>query len=120
MSNRPLNSDELGAKGEAFFDGICADAKLVCNASNRDRTGWDRIVEFPLPEARTASLDKRPAPISCHVQVKTIWADKRSVSLRLSSAERLAKDPKPSFIYVLAVRPDLSLEAAFLIHLTKE
>jgi hypothetical protein len=46
-SKMTLNSDELGAKGESHFREICADAKLVCNKSDRERTGWDFLVEFP-------------------------------------------------------------------------
>jgi hypothetical protein len=120
MVRKPLNSDELGAKGEAYFDGICVDAKLISNPSTRDRTGWDRIVEFPQEVAIDGmSLDRRHPPLSCHVQIKAIWEGRRSVRLRLSSAERLAKDPKPSFVYVVVVGLEKTIRAAHLIHLTK-
>lgn len=106
-------------KGEAMFDGFCADAGLVANPSARDRTGWDRIVEFRDIGAKPeTALDGRPVPISCHVQVKTVWAGKTSCRLRLSAAERLAKDPKPTFVYVFSVNADLTARKAHLIHLS--
>jgi len=113
-----LNADELGEKGQKHFGEICADAKLTCNQSDRDRKGWDFIVEFPFgPEdSGTTSYDKRSVPISYHVQVKTVLADTKSVKLRLSSAEWLAKEPKPSFIYVFRIK-DGGYQESVLIHL---
>jgi len=67
-----LTADELGEKGESRFREICADAQLVCNKAARDRTGWDFLVEFPLATTSPLSLDHRRAPLSVHVQVKTI------------------------------------------------
>jgi hypothetical protein len=118
-----MNSDELGAKGESRFRELCADAQLICNPSERDRAGWDFIVEFPFePTAESnLTLDKRGPPISCHVQVKTIWAtDRCSFSMRLSSAERLAKELKPALVYVLRVGKDLEIVDAYLVHILDE
>ena len=116
--SRRLNSDELGATGEPKFQSLCADAKLICNKSQRDRTGWDFIVEFPFdPTPESVPLDKRSAPISCHFQTKTMWEQSDTFKMRLSSAERLAKEVKPSFIYVLRINDELELHDAFLIHI---
>jgi hypothetical protein len=113
-----LNSDQLGKKGEAHFSEICSDAKLTCNPSTYDRTGWDFIVEFPYdPPGRESSLDKRPSPISCHVQVKTMWDSNDAFRMRVTSAERLAKEPKPAFVYVFKVNRKLEFAAAYLIHM---
>ncbi len=113
---RKLNSDQLGQKGESRFREICSDAKLVCNGSTYDRTGWDFIVEFPfdLSESIT-TLDKRQVPLSCHIQVKTMWADNNAFSVRLSSAERLAKEPKPTFFCIFKVDDNLNFVAAYLL-----
>lgn len=115
-----MNSDQLGAKGEARFRELCEDAQLVCNKSERDRTGWDFIVEFPFDTVSDAgtSLDARKAPLSCHVQVKTLLEKNDTVQMRLSSAERLAKELKPSFIYVLKVNEALQITGAYLIHMS--
>src|SRR5260370_31697789 len=113
-----LNADQLGKKGEAHFSEICSDAGLTCNPSTYDRTGWDFIVEFPydFPD-RESTLDKRHSPISCHVQVKTLWDSNDEFRMRLSSAERLAKEPKPAFVYVFKVNKNLEFVAAHLIHI---
>lgn len=116
--NLTLNSDQLGKKGEARFSEICSDAKLTCNPSTYDRTGWDFIVEFPFGFSKAqSSLDKRDAPISCHVQVKTMWNSTDTFRMRLSSAERLAKEPKPTFVYVFKVNKRLEFVSAHLIHI---
>src|SRR3974377_1161280 len=70
-----LNPDQLGQKGEAHFKEICSDKKLICNQTLYDRSGWDFIVEFPYQQSSMqSSLDSRHSPISCHVQVKTMWS----------------------------------------------
>jgi hypothetical protein len=112
------NSDELGHKGQSRFQELCLDAKLTCNSSSRDRTGWDFIVEFPFPDVgKSVSLDQRTIPLSCHVQVKTLLKKNDKFKMRLSSAERLAKELKPSFVYVLKVDEDLQFTEAYLIHI---
>ena len=114
-----LNSDELGDKGENRFREICADAKLICNSSGRDRTGWDFFVEFPFEAANEKqTLDKRISPISCHIQLKTKWPQsKPGLKMRLSSAERLSKEPKPTFVYVFKVDEKGEFVDAYLIHI---
>lgn len=101
---RNLNGDEQGEKGQSRFREICVDAGLVCNESTRDRTGWDFLVEFPFAPAETVrSVDERPAPISSHFQIKTLSIGQDRVKMRLSSAERLAREVKPAVIYVFSV-----------------
>jgi len=113
---RPLNSDELGDAGEAKFAAACKLAKLIVNKSERDRRGWDYIVEWPADQISNFSLDTRPVPLSCHVQVKTMWSDSRSVSVRLSAMEWLTKELKPTFIYCLRIKPDLTIFDVHMIH----
>lgn len=114
-----LPSDELGEKGESRFKEICADARLICNKSDRDRTGWDFLVEFPFEQAVT-SIDEREVPLSAHIQVKTISSSKSTVRLLLSAAERLAKEIKPAFIYVFKVNEDLTFSQSYVIHIAGE
>jgi hypothetical protein len=118
---RPLNSDQLGHKGQTRFGEICNDVGLTANPSTaRDRSGWDFIVEFPMKSQDTSSIDQRPAPLSCHFQVKTIWSENTKIKLRLSMAELLAKELKPTFIYVFRINKDLSYSTSYLIHLFDE
>jgi len=117
--NRPLNSDELGAKGEQKFGELCLDARLKPNQSSRDRVGWDYIVTWPLLEAEP--LDSRPAPLACHVQLKTVWKGNDSVALNLGTLEHIVKDARPAFIVILEVEdPGLSVVAARVIHIADD
>jgi hypothetical protein len=117
-----LNSDELGKKGEARFSEICSDAKLIRNPStDHDRAGWDYIVEFDQqPPQGSATLDTRRSPLSCHVQVKTMWNSGDRFKMRLSAAERLAKEPKPAFVYVFKVDANLNFVSAHLVQMLDE
>lgn len=102
---RTLTPEMLGAAGEADFARLCAMAGLVCNKSNQDLTGWDFLVEFPMPAAGPAApLDQRVAT-TCRVQLKTTSRPGR-VAMRLSAAERLAKDPQPTLLIVFRMKGD--------------
>ena len=116
-SSISISSDFLGEKGESRFKEICADAGIICNKSDRDRAGWDFILDFDFEQEAKISLDRRIGPVSCHVQVKTILSTTKSVRLKLNMAERLAKEIKPSFVYVMKVDENLKVVKTFLIHM---
>lgn len=102
-----LSSDELGQVGEDQFRALCSLARMVCNKTGIDRTGWDFFVEIPSDVSKNADhLDSRPLPPQCLFQVKTIQSSTHNVTLRLSAAERLAKSPLPSFLIVLIAGDD--------------
>lgn len=117
--DRPLNSDQLGKKGELHFPGLCVDDGLIPNPSSWDRKGWDFIVDWPF-EKESCGYDTRPSPRSCQVQVKTVWDDTDEVVLRLSSIEHLAKDVKPAFIVVLRVMPDQTFAESRIAHVDED
>ncbi|WP_312128329.1 hypothetical protein [Brevundimonas sp.] len=81
MTARPLSSEDLGEKGEPRFAELRSD--ITVNRVTRDRAGFYYIVDFRLP-TDGKNLDRRPAPVSARVQVKTYWADPDEVRLRLS------------------------------------
>lgn len=112
---RKLNSDQLGKKGEARFPELCTDAGLIPNPATWDRKGWDFVVDWPFDD--TGPLDSRPTPFSCLVQLKTIWQGAKAVRLRLSSLEHIAKDAKPSFLFVLEVNNNLNFVGAHVAHI---
>lgn len=104
VSRPTLTNDELGHAAEAAFSFLCAQAQLTANKSDRDRTGWDFIVEFPFPDTNPRlPLDERE-PTTCRVQLKASVASSR-VSLKLSAAERLAKAAGPSMIVAFRMSP---------------
>ncbi|MET3483108.1 hypothetical protein [Methylobacterium sp. 1973] len=114
---RPINSDALGAVGEGRFATICAGAELIANTAHRDRSGWDFIVEWPINHQSEAELDKRENPISAHFQLKSMWHDNNQIKFRMTSIERLAKDPKPSFVYITKFNHDQLPSEVFLAHI---
>lgn len=124
--DRPLDSDQLGKKGEKAFEAYCIDAGLYPNPSTWDRKGWDFVVDWREADA-VASYDKRPIARSCHVQVKTVWLETASVRVSLSAIDHLARELKPAFVVVLKVDNQLvvqqaavaELEGEFLAHILK-
>ncbi len=110
-----VDNDALGEKGEQRFGEMCAEAGLICNKAVRDRAGWDFVVNFGAPGV--GKLDQRTGALSCYVQVKTILDESRSAKLKLNMAERLAKEPKPSFIMVFKVDANKNYTGVFLIHI---
>lgn len=115
---RRLKSDQLGAAGEGLFHTLSERAQLVSNKSNRDVTGWDFFVQFPIDEmVFPQALDQRPAN-ACYVQLKSTAGENGTrVSARLSAVEHLAKAPGPALIVVFRLRSDGEPVAGYLIHL---
>lgn len=112
-----LTPDELGDVGESLFRKLCGQAKLVCNKSDRDRTGWDFRVEFPFDTQGDIPLDQR-TPRTCVIQLKSTAAESGTrVSASLSSIERLAKDVSPAVVVVFRLRPDGTELQGYAIHL---
>lgn len=119
--NETLPPDDFGEAGQSLFKNLCDRVRLTCNPSNRDRTGWDFIVEFPFSDPRSPeTLDQRQKT-TCHVQVKATAAlGNGRVSLTLSAADLLAKDSHPSLIVVLRLKKDGAPLKGFVVHLLDE
>lgn len=115
--NHSIDSDTLGEKGESRFKELCADASIICNKADRDRAGWDFVLDFPMDTFGALRLDHRKTPLSAVIQLKTVLSSTKHVTLRLNMAERIAKELKPSFIVVLKVDPDLRFGALYVIHI---
>jgi hypothetical protein len=77
---------------------------MVCNKSDRDRTGWDFVVEFPMPGLTPGQRFEDREPTACSVQLKSTTLA-GPVKTSLSAIERLAKDPRPSFLVVFRLTP---------------
>lgn len=114
---KKLPAHNLGAMGEAKFWELCEASGLICNRSNRDFEGWDYIVTFPFSTQEKKGLDEREHPPSAYIQVKTRYG-RGPIKLRLTSAEWLAKQPKPAFIYVLEVNDTGQFTGSNLIHIS--
>jgi hypothetical protein len=119
--NYILASEDLGEAGESLFKNLCARAKLNCIKSDRDRSGWDFIVDFPLSdEGSPETLDQRQK-VTCHVQLKTTAVSGNgTVSLKLSAADLLAKDSHPALIAIFRLNKNGEPLRGYLIHLLDE
>lgn len=115
-----LKSDNLGAKGENRFAEWCEDEGLICNKSLRDRAGWDYLVDFEHDEKSSELLDHRKQPLSCVVQVKSIYDSTSRIKVKLNMAERLAKEPKPSFFVIMKIDTENNFSSAHVIHVIDE
>jgi hypothetical protein len=102
MITEKIRSDRIGNIGEGRFRELCELAGLTVSKPSPDMTGKDFHVEFPFVEPNASlTLDTRPAALEFYAQVKTIVYPKKRIFLNLSVAERLARDPKPTFIVVV-------------------
>lgn len=110
-------SDHIGRIGENYFDTLANKAKLLVGQILPDRLGRDRVLEFELEPMGLQPYDKRPPPIGCSVQIKSILSTNDRVSLSLSVAERLAGDTRPAFICIFRVDQDDEIKDMHLIHI---
>lgn len=115
-----LTSDELGDLGESTFRLLCSRAPLITNTADRDRAGWDFIVQAPAENVPAKSLDDRTVLWTSYVQVKAAWKGRRArVRLSLSAAEMLAKQTEPAFVAVLLFeRSDLERYDLYMVEMT--
>jgi hypothetical protein len=97
--SKSLSTDQIGDLGELAFERLCTEQGLLPEKFRRDRTGTDYLVKWPIEaDSSGQSYDTRPNPRECRVQVKTTSASPLRLRLKLSAAERLAKEHGPAFI----------------------
>lgn len=102
MSTEKIRQDRIGNIGEGRFRELCELAGLTVSKPSPDMTGKDFHVEFPFIEPNGSfTLDTRPAALEFYAQVKTTVYPNKRFNLKLSVAERLARDQKPTFIVVV-------------------
>lgn len=111
-----LSADDIGKAGETLFENLASRAKLVCNASHRDRSGWDFIIDFPMENIGDRLLDQAQKT-SCFVQLKSTTQPSSTVSLKLSAADLLAKTHYPAFVVFFRLDTNGEPIQCHLIHL---
>lgn len=92
---------DIGDVGEDFFSTLCSQAGLIRNVSQRDKTGWDHLVEFPL-EVVASLASAHVAPKSCYVQVKTSRKHPNA-QIKGTNLVRMATSPSPCFIVFIVL-----------------
>jgi hypothetical protein len=76
MADQPIPNDDLGEWGEGQFRTLCAASGIVANKAERDKMGWDFIVELP-PQAANAAL-----PLDQPEQPRMSSADQDALAAR--------------------------------------
>lgn len=96
-----MNRD-VGGLGEHTLHGWCRATGVVSNPVSKDSTGWDSILEFPLPAAKPDQPWDRldPAP-TVRVQVKATDARSPRIGIKLSNWMRLLHAADPAFVLAL-------------------
>jgi hypothetical protein len=111
-------ADDIGRIGEHFFDYQMSRTNLLVGKIDPDRIGKDRIIEAKLARrSGEVSFDKRPAPLTCSLQIKTILSTTRAVTVSLSVAERLAQGLVPAFIYMIRLNDERAPAEIRVLHI---
>ncbi|MGB3691165.1 MAG: hypothetical protein WBG70_03965 [Spirulinaceae cyanobacterium] len=111
---------DLGDLGESNFRGWCNAAGLTVNPSEKDRTGWDFIIEFPWKKENYLPKDMLPAPIECKVQVKSTDKKDKRESIKISNLSRLVKAPLPTFYCFIEFDGKDEAQAVYLVHVDRK
>lgn len=110
---------DLGLMGESIFSLWCADAGLIPNGSQIDKTGWDFFVEFPFSSMNESIEIHKPA-IECKVQVKATDKNKRKIQITLSNLRRLITAQMPAFFIFLEFDNLSTAQRAFVVHVDND
>lgn len=102
MSNKIEN---LGDWAEDRFALYCSQAGVIANKSNKDRTGWDYLLEFSQMNSANLPPDHHKPEMTARVQVKSRERGKLATTIKLDNAHRFAASPDPCFV-VLAAATD--------------
>lgn len=110
---------DLGLMGESTFSLWCADAGLIPNGSQIDKTGWDFFVEFPF-ESNLSPLEVHKPAFECKVQVKATDKNDRKLSITLSNLRRLITAQMPAFFVFIEFDKKETAQRAYVVHVDSE
>lgn len=110
---------DLGLMGESTFSLWCADAGLIPNGSQIDKTGWDFFVEFPF-NSDLSPLEVHKPAFECKVQVKATDKNDRKLSITLSNLRRLITAQMPAFFVFIEFDKKEMAQRAYVVHVDNE
>lgn len=99
MGNR---IEDLGCWAEDRFALYCSKAGVVANKSNRDRTGWDYLLEFSQSNSTNIPPDRHKRELTARIQVKSRERGMLSTKIKLDNAHRFAAASDPCFVILAA------------------
>lgn len=107
---------DIGDIGEKEFATVCTKAGFSSTVTNKDKHGWDYLVECP-----TESVFKSPSLNSkSFVQVKSSLVGETRWEITLQNAWSLASSSNASFIALMSYETDLNLKEILLLHFDKK
>jgi hypothetical protein len=117
----PLFSQrDVGKLGETKLEEWCAQVGITANKVQKDETGWDHLLEFPLiPNIQPPSnipLDICLKPLQCFVQVKSTDARPGRWPVKMDNWTRFINTPFPAFFLVLEYDGENLCQRAYLVH----
>ena len=72
---------DIGDLGEADFVRLCTSVGLIATKPEKDKNGWDYLVEFPFQSIDILPIDSQPSAIKCMVQVKSTYKNNGSFQI---------------------------------------
>jgi hypothetical protein len=98
-------------------------AGFLVNSSQRDRAGWDHLLDLSEPREAHANENFLGIPsrsLSARVQVKSVVGSSRRVQIKLSNLQRAIEDPLP-WIYLIIryAKGSLDILEVAAVHLDK-
>lgn len=114
-----MDNDELGELGEVELRRLAAQGDLVLNPADRDRTGFDGLLELRA-FADAPAPDLVPAAFHAFVQVKATQRSESTVGIKLSNWQRMVSNSSPWFVFVVRLDDDGVVAEAFLVHVDEE
>jgi hypothetical protein len=116
-ARQAIDSSVIGRRGERAFEDLCERARLRIGKPEPDMTGKDYLVEFPFEDPEGIyTLDNRPIPLSCYVQVKTVTYKTERVKIYLKAAEYLIRELKPAFIAIVRLDENENVSGIHMLH----
>jgi hypothetical protein len=105
VRDRVILPRNLGDLGEDFLQVWCSQVGIVPNRVERDRTGWDFLIEFPAPEVlderARGALDRQRPVLRAFLQVKATDKAERNITVKLDNLVRLMQTSDPAFFLVV-------------------
>lgn len=111
---------DLGDLGETVFRGLCNAVGLTIHKAEKDRTGWDFLLEFPWDQESDLPRDMLPAPIECKVQIKSTDKKKKREQITVSNLSRLVKTQLPAFFCFIEFDGKDEPQAVYLVHVDEK
>jgi hypothetical protein len=94
---------------------LCAESGALCHKVEEDESGWDRLIEFPRPDA-AGPADTHPPRKRAYAQVKSARNQRLSCRVKLSNALGAAQSPEPWFILLVTARAGKGPVKIYAVH----